>query len=181
MLKNYHEKEYLVTVNRPVDGEFVRRMSSGIPILDTVTRPCFVEKTGKNSFRIILTQGLNRQIRRMCEYLGYKVLTLKRVRVMDLTLEGLGAGQYREATSHEWKQLKEKLQDSSQLPEAEKKKLLENPIQQKLSDSHKEKNRQPIQQKTVSSHGNHRKKTGGQHGKFLTANKRTGAKAKRSR
>ena len=171
---NYHEKEYLVTVNRPVDGEFVRRMSSGIPILDTVTRPCFVEKTGKNSFRIILTQGLNRQIRRMCEYLGYKVLTLKRVRVMDLTLEGLGAGQYREATSHEWKQLKEKLQDSSQLPEAEKKKLLENPIQQKLSDSHKEKNRQPIQQKTVSSHGNHRKKTGGQHGKFLTANERTG-------
>ena len=134
---NYHEKEYLVTVNRPVDGEFVRRMSSGIPILDTVTRPCFVEKTGKNSFRIILTQGLNRQIRRMCEYLGYKVLTLKRVRIMDLTLDGLREGQYREATSREWQQLEDKLKNSSQLPEAEK-------------------------------------KTGGQHGKFLTANERAG-------
>lgn len=76
---NYHEKEYLVTVNRPVTPEFIREMSHGVPILDTVTRPCTVTKTGKNSFRIILTQGLNRQIRRMCEYFGYRVVTLKRV------------------------------------------------------------------------------------------------------
>ena len=93
---NYHEKEYLVTVNKPVDGEFVKKMSSGIPILDTITRPCFVEKTGRNSFRIILTQGLNRQIRRMCEYLGYHVCTLKRIRIMNLTLDGLKCGEYRE-------------------------------------------------------------------------------------
>ena len=81
---NYHEKEYQVTVNKPVTEEFIRGMGGGVPILDTVTRPCKVTKTGKNSFRIILTQGLNRQIRRMCEYFGYKVVTLKRVRIMNL-------------------------------------------------------------------------------------------------
>ena len=72
-----HEKEYLVTVDKPIDSEFVRKMSAGVKILDTVTRPCEVEKTGKTSFRIILTQGLNRQIRRMCEALGYQVQTSK--------------------------------------------------------------------------------------------------------
>ena len=102
---NYHEKEYLVTVNKQVDSDFVKKMSSGIPILDTITRPCFVEKTGRNSFRIILTQGLNRQIRRMCEYLGYQVLSLKRVRIMELTIDGLKEGGYREATQEEWKKL----------------------------------------------------------------------------
>ena len=81
---NYHEKEYQVTVNKPVTEEFIRGMGGGVPILDTVTRPCKVTKTGKNSFRIILTQGLNRQIRRMCEYFGYKVVTLKRVRIINL-------------------------------------------------------------------------------------------------
>ena len=115
---NYHEKEYLVTVNKPVDGDFVKKMSSGIPILDTITRPCFVEKTGRNSFRIILTQGLNRQIRRMCEYLGYQVLSLKRVRIMELTIDGLKEGGYREATREEWKKLERGIADSSQLPAA---------------------------------------------------------------
>ena len=93
---NYHEKEYQVTVNKPVTEEFIRGMSGGVPILDTVTRPCKVTKTGKNSFCIILTQGLNRQIRRMCEYFGYKVVTLKRVRIMNLHLDGLEEGKYRE-------------------------------------------------------------------------------------
>ena len=110
---NYHEKEYLVTVNKPVDGDFVKKMSSGIPILDTITRPCFVEKTGRNSFRIILTQGLNRQIRRMCEYLGYHVCTLKRIRIMNLTLDGLKRGEYREIRGDEWKKLNELIRDSS--------------------------------------------------------------------
>ena len=110
---NYHEKEYLVTVDKPIDQGFLRRMAAGVPILDTVTRPCFVEKTGKKSFRIILTQGLNRHIRRMCEYFGYHVLSLKRVRIMNLTLSGLGEGEYREITKQEWKELEQAIAASS--------------------------------------------------------------------
>ena len=98
---NYHEKEYQVTVNKTVTEEFIRGMSGGVPILDTVTRPCKVTKTGKNSFQIILTQGLNRQIRRMCEYFDYKVVTLKRVRIMNLYLDGLAEGEYREIRPEE--------------------------------------------------------------------------------
>ncbi|WP_425236413.1 23S rRNA pseudouridine(2604) synthase RluF [Ulvibacterium sp.] len=85
--RNRHEKEYLVTVNKPIDYDFVHKMSNGIPILDTVTRKCKVEQTGHQEFKIILTQGLNRQIRRMCEYLGYRVKTLKRVRIMNVNLD----------------------------------------------------------------------------------------------
>ena len=107
--RNYHEKEYCVTVNKPVTEAFIQGMSSGVPILGTVTRPCKVIKTGKNSFRIILTQGLNRQIRRMCEYFGYKVTTLKRVRIMNLHIDGLEAGKYREIRPEERKQLEEML------------------------------------------------------------------------
>lgn len=99
--RNGHEKEYLVSINREVTKDFLKQMASGVPILDTVTRPCRVEKTGKKSFRIILTQGLNRQIRRMCEYLGCQVVTLKRIRVMNIRLDGLKAGQYRELTEKE--------------------------------------------------------------------------------
>ena len=110
---NRHEKEYFVTVNKPVDEEFVRRMSKGVPILDTVTRPCRVTKTGTFTFRIILTQGLNRQIRRMCQYLGYEVQKLKRIRIMNLTLDGIKEGEYREITDKEWKELKELLATST--------------------------------------------------------------------
>ena len=92
---NYHEKEYLVSVNKPVTEEFCRKMSRGVAILDTVTRPCKVEKTGEKSFRIILTQGLNRQIRRMCETLGYRVMTLQRVRIMNIRLGSLKEGTWR--------------------------------------------------------------------------------------
>ena len=105
---NYHEKEYLVTVDRPVTAEFLERMAAGVPILDTVTRPCVVEKTGRKSFRIILTQGLNRQIRRMCEYFGYQVEGLKRVRIMNLTLNGLKPGEYREIRPGERAELEKK-------------------------------------------------------------------------
>lgn len=100
-----HEKEYLVTVDRPVTEEFLRKMGSGVPILDTVTRPCVVEKTGEYAFRIILTQGLNRQIRRMCEALGRQVRTLKRVRIMNLTLGSLKTGEYREVAGRELEEL----------------------------------------------------------------------------
>lgn len=100
-----HEKEYLVTVDREVNEEFLSAMAAGIPILGTVTRKCQVKKTGRRSFRIILTQGLNRQIRRMCEYLGYQVVKLKRTRVVNIRIGELRPGEYREATREE----KEKL------------------------------------------------------------------------
>lgn len=84
---NNHDKEYLVTVNRPITKEFITRMSNGLPILDTVTNKCKVEKISKQQFRIVLTQGLNRQIRRMCEYLDYRVVKLQRVRIMNIDLD----------------------------------------------------------------------------------------------
>ncbi len=85
--RNNHEKEYLVSVNKPINPEFLKRMRNGIPILDTITRKCEVDQLDKNRFKIILTQGLNRQIRRMCEYLDYKVIKLKRVRIMNIRLD----------------------------------------------------------------------------------------------
>lgn len=94
--RNLHEKEYIVTVNKPISAEFVKRMSEGVPILDTVTRPCTVKKLSAREFSIILTQGLNRQIRRMCEALDYRVRKLVRVRVANIRLGDLPAGQYRE-------------------------------------------------------------------------------------
>lgn len=110
---NYHEKEYLVTVNKEITEDFLKGMRGGVPILDTVTRTCTVKKTGRRSFQIILTQGLNRQIRRMCEYFGYQVQTLKRVRIMNLTLDGLDPGEYREIRKEEWKELEKQIRNSS--------------------------------------------------------------------
>ena len=113
---NYHEKEYFVTVNKPVDREFVRRMSKGVPVLDTVTRPCRVVQTGECSFRIILTQGLNRQIRRMCGALGYEVKELRRVRIMNIELGNLKPGEYRKVTDQELNELYELIRDSKSEP-----------------------------------------------------------------
>lgn len=110
---NQHEKEYKVTVNKPVTKEFIEKMAGGVPILDTVTRKCKVEMIGKYKFRIILTQGLNRQIRRMCEYLGYKVTKLERIRVMNITLGNLKPGEYRKVTEAEIQELYELIKDSS--------------------------------------------------------------------
>lgn len=110
---NYHEKEYEVTVDKPVSSGFLKHMSEGVPILDTITRPCEIEKMSKYRFRIILTQGLNRQIRRMCEVLGYQVKALKRVRVMNIVLGDLKVGTYRNLTEQEMKQLLEQIQNSS--------------------------------------------------------------------
>ena len=98
--RNNHEKEYVVSVNKPVTSDFIKKMSSGIPILDTVTRECEVEKLGKYTFKIILTQGLNRQIRKMCEYLDYEVTSLKRVRIMNVSLD-IPVGEWRDLTKEE--------------------------------------------------------------------------------
>ena len=113
---NEHEKEYIVTVNKPVTDEFLEKMANGVPILDTVTRKCKVEKFGKFKFRIILTQGLNRQIRRMCEYCGYKVARLVRVRVMNIKLGDLKPGEYRAVTEAEIEKLYELIRNSSNEP-----------------------------------------------------------------
>lgn len=110
---NYHEKEYIVSVNQDITDDFLTQMSTGVPILDTVTRPCKVEKLGRRKFRIILTQGLNRQIRRMCEYLGYRVVYLKRVRIMNIKLGDIKSGEYRELTPKEMAELMRLTKDSS--------------------------------------------------------------------
>lgn len=111
--RNNHEKEYLVWVNRPVTARFVEQMSAGVPILDTVTRKCFVEKTGIYQFRIVLTQGLNRQIRRMCEQLEYGVTQLKRVRIMDIPLGDLPVGKWRLLSDEEMAELNLMLANST--------------------------------------------------------------------
>lgn len=102
---NNHEKEYVVTVNRPLDPDFVSKMSEGIPILDTVTTPCKVRQLGKKSFNIVLTQGLNRQIRRMCAYLGYEVVKLKRIRIMNILLD-MPVGKWRDLRPEELAEIK---------------------------------------------------------------------------
>ncbi|PQB04743.1 23S rRNA pseudouridine(2604) synthase RluF [Aureitalea marina] len=109
---NRHEKEYIVTVDRPITPEFLKRMSSGVPILDTVTKPCQVEKISRYVFRIILIQGLNRQIRRMCEYFEYEVVKLKRIRIMNIALGDLPTGAWRDLTTRELEDLKKELKDS---------------------------------------------------------------------
>ncbi len=113
---NRHEKEYIVRVDRPINPDFVQRMSRGIPILETVTKPCTVERLSRFVFRIVLVQGLNRQIRRMCEYLNYEVIALKRVRIMNLTMGDLPNGQWRHLTPEEIEGLQESLIDSDNTP-----------------------------------------------------------------
>ena len=110
--RNNHEKEYIVSVNRPINKEFIQSMSNGVEILDTITKNCFVKQLGQKKFKIILTQGLNRQIRRMCESLGYRVRSLKRVRIMNIKLD-VPTGKYREFTKEELIELNRLLENSS--------------------------------------------------------------------
>lgn len=117
---NNHEKEYIVTVDKPITPEFIRRMGNGVRILDTVTQKCFVKKESNYVFRIILTQGLNRQIRRMCEELGYQVEKLKRIRIMNITLEGLPVGRWRYLTKAEIKEINGLVAGSVKTEEASK-------------------------------------------------------------
>ena len=109
--RNNHEKEYIVSVNRPINRDFIQSMSNGVEILDTITKNCFVKQLGPKKFKIILTQGLNRQIRRMCESLGYRVQSLKRVRIMNIKLD-VPTGKYREFTTEELLELNLLLQNS---------------------------------------------------------------------
>ncbi|WP_415328543.1 23S rRNA pseudouridine(2604) synthase RluF [Clostridium perfringens] len=115
---NNHEKEYIVTVNKPITHEFIKGMSNGVPILGTVTKKCLVKKESKNSFRIILTQGLNRQIRRMCEYFGYEVKKLERIRIMNVSLGNLKMGSWRYLTKKELAEINRLTENSSKTEEA---------------------------------------------------------------
>jgi 23S rRNA pseudouridine2604 synthase len=110
--RNHHEKEYVVTVNKPITKDFIHKMGNGVPVLDTITKKCFVKQTHKNQFRIILTQGLNRQIRRMCEHLNYRVTELKRVRIMNVKLD-IKVGKWRYLRPEELKTLNQLVSKSS--------------------------------------------------------------------
>lgn len=124
--RNNHEKEYIVTVNKPITDRFIQRMGNGVPILDTVTRKCKVEQISRFVFRIVLTQGLNRQIRRMCEYLDYEVTALKRIRIINISLD-VPVGKYRKLTPTELKQLDQLIAPSSKTEEASDLKSEQNP------------------------------------------------------
>jgi 23S rRNA pseudouridine2604 synthase len=115
--RNNHEKEYTVTVNKLITDRFIQKMSNGIPILDTVTKKCKVEQISKTTFKIVLTQGLNRQIRRMCEYLGYEVTSLKRIRIINISLD-IPVGRYRDLTDAEITELNNLIEPSSKTEEA---------------------------------------------------------------
>lgn len=115
---NNHEKEYLVTVDKPISRDFIKKMANGVSILNTVTKKCKVSQENKQRFRITLTQGLNRQIRRMCEVLGYHVVKLKRIRIMNINLEGLNSGQWRYLTPLEIEHINELVADSIKTEEA---------------------------------------------------------------
>jgi len=117
---NEHEKEYIVSLKQNIGPGFIKKMSGGLPILGTVTQPCFVEQINKDTFKIILTQGLNRQIRRMCEYLGYDVRKLKRTRIMNVQLSKLKVGEWRPLTKKEMKLIFEAVAQSSKTKEASK-------------------------------------------------------------
>jgi 23S rRNA pseudouridine2604 synthase len=115
--RNNHEKEYIVTVNKPITDNFINKMQNGVPILDTVTKKCEVKKISQTAFKIILTQGLNRQIRRMCEFLGYEVVSLKRIRIINILLD-VPLGKYRFLTPNEVKELNNLIAPSSKTEEA---------------------------------------------------------------
>jgi 23S rRNA pseudouridine2604 synthase len=116
---NGHEKEYVVIVDKNIEADFVKKMGNGVPILGTITKKCFVKQEGERQFRIILTQGLNRQIRRMCAALGYKVTSLIRVRIMNVTLSGLAKGKWRFFTPKEIAEINSMITNSSKTADEE--------------------------------------------------------------
>ncbi|WPQ65854.1 23S rRNA pseudouridine(2604) synthase RluF [Chitinophaga sancti] len=134
---NNHEKEYIVKVDKAIDTAFLDQMSKGVPILDTRTLPCKVQMMGRQTFRITLTQGLNRQIRRMCEYLGYEVIGLQRVRIMNVKLDKLPLGKWRHLTETELANLNESIADSSKVNEKEKKAVEEEGFGALIPNRHK--------------------------------------------
>jgi len=126
---NNHEKEYVVTVDKPIDARFIANMSNGVPILDTVTNKCKVEQTGPKSFNIVLTQGLNRQIRRMCEHFDFRVRKLKRMRIMNINVNNIATGEWRHLTKTEMRELNALIADSKKTAECSDAK----PKQEKIS------------------------------------------------
>jgi 23S rRNA pseudouridine2604 synthase len=123
---NRHEKEYLVTVDKPLTDQFIEGMGSGVPILGEVTKKCIVKKESPFVFRIILIQGLNRQIRRMCEYLGYQVTKLERIRIMNISLKGIPEGDWRELTKQELEGIAKLIENSSSVPTSHSKRSKKN-------------------------------------------------------
>ncbi len=115
---NNHEKEYIVTVNKPITPEFLRKMANGVPILDTITKKCLIQKESDYVFKITLTQGLNRQIRRMCEYLNYEVTKLKRTRIMNVSLKNIPVGKWRNLSKDELIDIMKMVENSSKTEEA---------------------------------------------------------------
>ena len=116
---NGHEKEYIVTVDKPIHSDFIQKMRAGVKIMGVTTQKCFVKQDGDNRFRIVLTQGLNRQIRRMAEALGYKVIALKRIRIMNINIAGLQPGKWRYFTPQEINAINEMLATSSKTGDGE--------------------------------------------------------------
>ena len=155
---NNHEKEYVVTVDKPLTEEMIRGMGKGVPILGTVTKKCKVVQEGAFTFRIILTQGLNRQIRRMCEHFGYEVTKLERVRIMNINLKGLPTGDWRDLTKNEMEEIFGMIEDSSGAPDLPKAKA-------KSSVKHK-----------PSKHTSPKKKEGSFSSPSTSSTKKTGAK-----
>lgn len=146
---NKHEKEYIVKVDRHVTDEFLKRMGSGIPILDTVTKRCKVERISRFEFRIFLVQGLNRQIRRMCEYLGYEVVALQRIRIMNLELGDLPIGEWRDLTTAELKALKESVKDSDGQPKIHSEYSQQKPEEKKPEEKRREERKLKREQKST--------------------------------
>ena len=147
--ENAHDKEYVVTVDKPISERFIERMSRGVPILGTITKPCTVKPQSKHVFRIILTQGLNRQIRRMCEYLGYEVKKLKRTRIMNVELKGLKPGQWRDLTAEEMHEINMAVADSS-------KTASEQPAQTRRTSNKADKTKQQRAEQKDDSHSSKR-------------------------
>ena len=116
--RNNHEKEYIVTVDKPITAEFIKKMANGVPVLDTITKKCLVQKESEYVFKIVLTQGLNRQIRRMCEYLHYEVVKLKRTRIMNVSLKNIAVGKWRNLTKEELNEIMQMVESSSKTEEA---------------------------------------------------------------
>lgn len=166
---NNHDKEYSVTVDRLINEDFVRKMQNGVPILGVVTRKCEVTKTGTHSFNIVLRQGLNRQIRRMCEHLGYEVVRLERTRVMHIKLGNLKTGQWRNLTQEEVEMLRKKTATSVKTEDASKRKT-------------KPKNTQSSPPKGKTSNGfnkDRNKSTGPRDGKSNSQKGKTNQKSRR--
>ncbi|PKV76135.1 23S rRNA pseudouridine(2604) synthase RluF [Pontibacter ramchanderi] len=149
---NRHEKEYIVTVDKPINEDFVQKMSNGVSILGVNTKKCFVEQLGPNKFRIILTQGMNRQIRRMTETLGYEVQTLQRIRIMNITLAKLPLGQWRELTDEEIAEIQSQVADSVKTEEGSS--------SRKKSTANQSHTAQPARKKTATSNRPARKDNG---------------------